>query len=144
MKGFYWNSRCLSDFAKYQYISDAIRDQKQDFVTIMETRKQDMSRSNLNRLSGGADFTWHCLLPREDRVVSFWDSSVLDLSIIVEEEFFIKFHLDNQNDDFKWILMAVYGPAQDVFKSAFLSELVRTCQQNLLPTLIGGGGILTL
>ena len=32
----------------------------------------------------------------------------------------------------------VYGPAQDDFKSAFLAELVRACQQNPLPTLIGG------
>ena len=34
--------------------------------------------------------------------------------------------------------MAVYGPAQDEFKLAFLLELIRTCQQNPLPTLIGG------
>ena len=34
--------------------------------------------------------------------------------------------------------MAVSGPAQDDFKSAFLAELVRACQQNPLPTLIGG------
>ena len=34
--------------------------------------------------------------------------------------------------------MAVYGPAQDEFKSAFLSELVRMFQKNPLPTLIGG------
>ena len=34
--------------------------------------------------------------------------------------------------------MAVYGPTQDDFKSAFLAELVRACQQNPLPTLIGG------
>jgi hypothetical protein len=32
----------------------------------------------------------------------------------------------------------VYGLAQDDFKTAFLSELVHTCQQNPLPTLIGG------
>jgi hypothetical protein len=56
----------------------------------------------------------------------------------VEGEFFIKFHLQNRYDDFKRILMSVYGPAQEEFKSAFLSELVRTCQQNPLPTLIGG------
>jgi len=66
------------------------------------------------------------------------NSTALDLSLIVEGEFFIKFHLRNKNDDFKWILMTVYGPAQDDFKSAFLSELVRTCQQNPWPTLIGG------
>src|SRR5438132_10741709 len=34
--------------------------------------------------------------------------------------------------------MAVYGPAQDEFKYAFLKELVRACQHNPLPTLIGG------
>ena len=34
--------------------------------------------------------------------------------------------------------MAVYGSAHDDFKTAFLAELVRTCQQNYLPTLIGG------
>jgi len=34
--------------------------------------------------------------------------------------------------------MAVYSLVQDDFKSAFLAELVRACQQNPLPTLIGG------
>ena len=34
--------------------------------------------------------------------------------------------------------MAVYGPAQEEFKTHFLIELVRACQQNPLPTLIGG------
>jgi len=66
------------------------------------------------------------------------DALNLELSSIVEGEFFIKFHLRNKSDDFKWILMAVYGPAQDDFKPAFLAELVRTCQQNPVPTLIGG------
>ena len=66
------------------------------------------------------------------------NNTVMDLSFIVEGEFFIKFHLRNKSDDFKWILMAIYGLAQDEFKTAFLSEMVRTCQQNPLPTLIGG------
>ena len=140
MKRFYWNSRGLSDLAKYKYISDAIRDHKLDFVAVMETGKQDMSRSNLNRLSGDADFIWHCLPPRgrSGGILLGINSTVLDLSIIVEGEFFIKFHLRNRCDDFKWILMAVYGPTHDEFKSAFLAELVRKCQQNPLPTLIGG------
>ena len=140
MKGIFWNSRGLSDLAKYKYISDTIKDHKLDFVAVMETGKQDLSRSNINRLSGGADFIWHCLPPRgrSGGVLLGINSTALDLSLIVEGEFFIKFHLRNKNDDLKWILMAVYGPAQDDFKSAFLSELVRTCQQNPWPTLIGG------
>ena len=126
--------------AKYRYILEAIRDHNFDIVAVMETRKQDMSRANLNRLSGGADFVWRCLQPRgrSGGILLGVNSLILDLSLIVEGEFFIKFHLRNRQDDFKWILMAVYGPAQKDFKSAFLSELVRTCQQNTLPTLIRG------
>jgi hypothetical protein len=52
---------------------------------------------------------------------------MFDLSSVVEGEFYIKFHLSNKLDKFNWILMVVYGPAQDEFKSAFLAELVRTC-----------------
>jgi hypothetical protein len=66
------------------------------------------------------------------------NASILDLSLIVEGEFFMKFHLCNKVDRFKWILMAVYGPAQDEFISSFLSELVQTCQQNSLLTLLVG------
>jgi len=126
--------------AKYRYISEAIRDHNLDVVAVMETRKQDLSRVNLNRLSGGADFVWRCLPPRWSLggILLGVNSLILDLSLIVEGEFFIKFHLRNRQDDFKWILMAVYGPAQEDFKSAYLSELVRTCQKNTLPTLIKG------
>ena len=64
MKGLFWNSRDLSDLAKYRYISDAVKDNNLDFKAVMETGKHDMSRSNLTRLSGGIDFVWHCLPPR--------------------------------------------------------------------------------
>jgi len=140
MKAIFWNSRGLSDLAKYRYISEAIRDQQLDFVAVMETGKQDMSRSNLARLSGDVDFIWHCLPPRGQSggILLGINAMVLELSFLVEGKFFIKFHLRNKCDDFKWILMAVYGPAQEEFKSPFLSELVRTCQQNPYPTLIGG------
>ena len=140
MKGFFWNSRGLSDLAKYRYLAEAIRDHNLDFVAVMETGKQDMSKSNLSRLSGGADFIWHCLPPRgrSGGILLGINASFLDLSLIVEGEFYIKFHLCNKSDNFKWILMAVYGPAQEEFKTPFLTELVRACQQNPLPTLIGG------
>ena len=64
MRGIFWNSRGLSDLAKYRYIADTIKENNLDFIAIMETGKQDMSRLNLTRLSGGVDFVWHCLPPR--------------------------------------------------------------------------------
>jgi hypothetical protein len=63
---------------------------------------------------------------------------MLQISMNVEGEFYIKCHLCNKIDNFKWILMAVYGPAQEEFKMTFLSVVVRFCPQNFLPTLIGG------
>jgi hypothetical protein len=141
MKGIFWNSRGLADLAKYQYISDAVKEHNLDFIAVMKTGKQDMSKTSLNRLSGGADFVWHCLPPkgRYEGILLGVNATVLELSIVVEGEFYIKFHLCNKIDNFKWILMAIYGPVQDSFKTAFLSELVRACQQNHLPTIIGGG-----
>src|SRR6266540_5971717 len=139
MKGLFWNSRGLSDLAKFRYISDTVKKNKVDFIAVMETGKQDMSRLNLARLSGDLDFVWHCLPPRgrSGGVLLGINAASFDLSQIVEGEFFIKFHLSNKSDKFKWILMAVYGPAQDDFKTAFLAELVRTCQHNSWPTLLG-------
>lgn len=140
MKGIFWNSRGLGDLAKYRYVAECIKEHNLDFVALMETSKSDMSKTNPNRLSGGVDFVWHCLPPRgrSGGIILGVKASTYDLSLIVEVEFYVKFHLVNKEDKFKWILMAVYGPAQDEFKSSFLAELVRACQQNPLPTLIGG------
>jgi hypothetical protein len=40
-------------------------------------------------------------------------------------------------DGFDWILVPVYGAAQDEKKPEFLSELVRMCDNETLPLLIG-------
>jgi len=133
MKGFFWNSGDLSDLAKFKYIADATKEHKLDFIAIMETGKQDMSKTNLARLTEDADFVWHCLPPkgRSCGILLGINATMLDLSVIVEGEFYVKFHLTNKIDKFRfrWILMAVYGPAQDDFKSSFLAEVVRACQQ---------------
>jgi hypothetical protein len=123
---------------KFRYISDAVNEFNLDFIGVMETGKQDMSQSNLSRLTGGAEFVWHCLPPRgrSRGILLGVRRDIFDLTLMVEGEFFVKFHLNNRVDNFKWILMAVYGPAQEDFKTAFLTELVRTCQQNYLPILI--------
>lgn len=140
MKGIFWNSRGLLDLAKYRYVAENIKEHNLDFVALLETRKNDVSKTNLDRLAGGADFVWHCLPPRgrSGGILLGINAAVMDLSLIVEGEFYVKFHLRNKEDRFEWILMAVYGPAQDEFKSSFLAELVRACQQNPHPTLIGG------
>lgn len=89
--------------AKYLYIVNTIKDHSLDFVVVMEIGKQDMSKMNLTRLSSGADFIWHCLAPRgrSGGIQLGVNATVLDLSLIVEGEFYIKFHLYNKLDSFK-------------------------------------------
>ena len=53
-------------------------------------------------------------------------------------EYHIKFNFRNKSDNFIWSLVAVYGAAQDEFKSAFLKEIVNICRENPHPMILGG------
>ncbi|WVZ90230.1 hypothetical protein U9M48_036549 [Paspalum notatum var. saurae] len=54
---------------------------------------------------------WQTTSGRSGGILLGVRANVLDLSLIVEGEFYIKIHMCNKTDKFKWILMAVYGPA---------------------------------
>jgi hypothetical protein len=87
-----WFPNERNDLAKHPYITDAIKDHNLDFVAIMKSGKPDMQRTNLNRLSGEADFSWHCLLPwgRSGGTLLGVNATVLQISMIVEGDFFYK------------------------------------------------------
>jgi hypothetical protein len=40
--------------------------------------------------------------------------------------FFVNFTVKNKCDDFRWVLMVVYGAAQPEHKDSFLAEFVNT------------------
>jgi hypothetical protein len=63
---------------------------------------------------------------------------MFDIGAIDEGDYYIKFHLCNKVDEFKWALVVVYGPAQDEHKESFLAELVNMCSHKSLPLIIGG------
>jgi hypothetical protein len=50
----------------------------------------------------------------------------------------VKFHLCNKENNFKWALVAIYGPAQSNLKEQILIEMVHMCSHKQLPILIGG------
>ena len=50
MKEIFWNCRGLSDLAKYRILSDLLREQKLDFIALLQTRKT----TALNNIFGGA------------------------------------------------------------------------------------------
>jgi hypothetical protein len=53
-------------------------------------------------------------------------------------DFCVKLFVKSKFDGFEWILIGVYGAAQDALKPGFLSELVEICDVETLPILVGG------
>ena len=53
-------------------------------------------------------------------------------------DFCVKFHVKSKVDGFVWIIVVVYGAAQDAKKPDFLAELVRICESETLPMIVGG------
>jgi hypothetical protein len=63
------------------------------------------------------------------------DLHIFDIGAIDEGDHYIKFHLCNKSNGFKWALVVVYGPAQAEKENL---ELVNMCSHKNLPLLIGG------
>jgi hypothetical protein len=53
-------------------------------------------------------------------------------------DFYVKLFVKSKNDSCECLLVRVYGEAQEVLKPDFLAELVRICESETLPMLVGG------
>ena len=139
MRGKIWNSRGLRDLAKHLHIADYIKDHELDFVAITESGRRDFPTHILDHLSGGIEFVWKWIPPRDRSggILLGVRGSSLELLDYSVGEFHIKFHLRNKSDNFIWSLVAVYVAAQDEHKADFLRELVNLAKDNPHPILIG-------
>ena len=48
-------------------------------------------------------------------------------------DFCVKLYIRTKSDGSEWIIVGVYGAAQDALKPDFLAELVRICEDETLP-----------
>ena len=140
MKGVFWNSDGFKHPKEHKFISDLTKEQQLDFIALPETVKRDFTSSALKNLCGGKDFLWHCKPPRgrSGGMLLRINLQTFEIGSIDEGDFYIKFHLCNKIDKFKWALVLVYGPAQNDLKEHFLSELVHMCSHETLPIIVGG------
>ena len=67
-----------------------------------------------------------------------FNSSSFSIQSVVRGDFCVKFHVRSKRDGFLWSLVVVYGAAQDDKKPEFLAELVRICEGETVPMLVGG------
>lgn len=56
----------------------------------------------------------------------------------IEGDLFVKFKIRNEDSNFKWLLVSVYGAVQQNHKEAFVSELLHLCAKEISPIVIGG------
>jgi hypothetical protein len=107
---------------------------------VSETGGKFFNDAALRDLCGGRNFLWNCTEPRgrSGGILLGIDLDIFDIGAIDEGDFYVKFHLCNKVNDFKWALVAVYGPAQSNLKEQFLTEMIHMCSHEQLPILIGG------
>jgi hypothetical protein len=121
-------------------MSDLTKEKSLDFIALLETGRKIFTSPFLENLCVGRDFIWHVKEPRgrSEGILLGIDLSRFYIGAIDEGDYYVKFHLCNKNDSFKWALVAVHGPVQDDQKTFFLTELVNMCSNENLPVLIGG------
>jgi hypothetical protein len=109
-------------------------------MALSKTGRANFLQSTLNNIYAGRDFLWHCMAPRgrSGGMILGINLLTLDVGEIEEGDFFIRFKVRLREDEFKFNLISVFGPAQVDQKSQFLSETVRVCSKEALPIVIGG------
>jgi len=140
MKGSFWHSGGFGDTVKHFFVEETIRENKLDFFAILETGRSNFSAPFLSFLSGGSDFQWYCLPPqgRPGGILVGINNASFRVHNVISGDHCAKFYLSSKVNNFKWALVAVYGAAQDEHKPDFLAELVRICEDDPLPMLVGG------
>jgi hypothetical protein len=140
MKGIIWNSNGFRDPKKHRFLADTTREKNLAFMAILETGRSSFTDPFLKNLCAGKNFLWHSKDPqgRSGGILVGIDLDVFDIGAIDEGDFYVKFHLCNKENNFKWALVAVYGPAQIPLKEQFLIELVHLISHERLPVLVGG------
>jgi hypothetical protein len=117
-----------------------MRVQQLCFIAVSEMGTKIFDDAVLRNLCEGRNFLWHCKEPtgRSGGILLGIDLDIFDIGAIDEGDFYVKFHLCNQECNFKWALVAIYGPTQSNLKEQFLTEMVHMCSHEQFPILIGG------
>ena len=62
MKGVFWNSRGLADFAKHRFLADLVKEEQINFIALSETGRDEFPNHTLKNLCAGRDsfgIVWH-------------------------------------------------------------------------------------
>jgi hypothetical protein len=115
MKGMFWNSNGLRDQAKFRFLFDTIKENQLDFIALLETKRNDFTMSELAHFCANKNYTWNWSPTRghSEGILLGVNIDNFDVQSVALGNFHVKLHLKNKIDNFEWVLVAVYGDAQN-------------------------------
>jgi hypothetical protein len=140
VKGMTWNSGGFGDPGKHLFVQESIREHRLDFIALLETGRSNFTMPFLKHWAAGKNFAWFCLPPhgRSGGILVGINSDTLQVRHVETGDYCVKMKMSSKHDGFEWVFIPVYGAAQDNHKHEFLVELVRMCESESLPLLLGG------
>jgi exonuclease III len=140
LRGLTCYSEGFENPGKHLFVKEAIQDYRLDFIALLETGRANFTVPFLSNLVADHDFAWFCLPPHghSGGFLVGINAQTLSIRKVENGDFCVKLHIRSKIDGFEWVLVHVYGAAQDAYKAEFLSELVRTCEAEPLTMLLAG------
>jgi exonuclease III len=119
---------------------ETTREKHLDFISILESKRNEFTTQELSHLCTEKKISWSWTAPRgrSGGILVGLNLDCFNIDQIIHGNFFMKFKLQNICDNFTWIFIAIYGPAQEEVKYSFLQELTQACNTETSPILIGG------
>jgi hypothetical protein len=94
MKDLFWNSDGFDDAAKHLFVKEKIREEKLDFIALLEKEKgrSNFSTPFLKKLANGLDFSWFYLPPhgKSGGIHVGINNSSLQVGIVETGDFCVK------------------------------------------------------
>jgi hypothetical protein len=117
-----------------------VKEEQIDFISLMETGRDQFPDVTLKKLCGGKEYIWHCMAPHgcSRGILLGVDFTVYDIGAINEENFYV-------NSLFEIKMMALNGSYLQFMdlhnsktKNFLLTEMAYVCSKGTLPYIIGG------
>lgn len=72
MKGIFWNMRGMGNPEKMGHLKDMIKENRVDFIGIVETVRQDFPVNFLNSIGGNKSMSWNWILATGTSGAFWW------------------------------------------------------------------------
>jgi hypothetical protein len=63
IKALFWNSDGFGDVGKHLFVKEQLREEKLDFMALLEMGRSNFSIHFLKKMENGLEFYWFCLPP---------------------------------------------------------------------------------